>query len=95
MESVSRRKFVVLAGVPAVFSPQSGRAQSPNSKVVLGRAGIDVCRELRKGGNAEFKSVCEVNDQRGAEIIKKLEEIRGVRPQRVVDTVASRAHYRI
>ena len=44
MESVSRRKFVVLAGVPAVFSPQSGRAQSPNSKVVLALIGAGADR---------------------------------------------------
>jgi hypothetical protein len=30
--------------------------------------------------NTEFKSVCEVNDQRGAQIIDKITSIRGKRP---------------
>ena len=40
---------------------------------------------LAKVENTEFKYICEVNDQRGSEITKKLEEIRGVAPKRVTD----------
>ena len=90
MESVSRRRFVGMAGVPAVFAAQSGRAQSPNNKVVLaligaGGRGSALGGNLGKVENAEFKYICEVNDQKGAEITKKLEEIRGVAPKRVTD----------
>jgi hypothetical protein len=35
MPPVSRRRFVTLAGAPAMFAAQAGKAQSPNSKVVL------------------------------------------------------------
>src|SRR6478609_10280856 len=90
MESVSRRRFVGMTGVPAVFAAQSGRAQSPNNKVVLaligaGGRGSTLGGNLGKVENTEFKYICEVNDQKGAEITKKLEEIRGVAPKRVTD----------
>jgi predicted dehydrogenase len=90
MQSVSRRKFVSLAGAPAVFAAQSGRAQSPNNKVVLGLIGAGgrgstLGGNLAKVENTEFKYICDVNDQRGLEITKKLEEIRGIAPKRVTD----------
>jgi len=90
MKSVSRRRFVGMAGAPAVFAAQQEKAQSPNNKVVLaligaGGRGSSLGANLAKVENTEFKYICEVNDQRGAEITKKLEEIRGVPPQRVTD----------
>jgi predicted dehydrogenase len=85
MESVSRRKFVAMAGAPALLG-----AQSSNNKVVLaligaGGRGSTLGANLAKVENTEFKYICEVNDQRGLEITKKLEEIRGVPPKRVTD----------
>ncbi|MGD0773387.1 MAG: Gfo/Idh/MocA family oxidoreductase [Candidatus Solibacter sp.] len=90
METVSRRKFVALAGAPAMFVAQSGRAQSPNDKVVLaligaGGRGSTLGGNLAKVENTEFKYICDVNDQRGLEVTKTIEAIRGVRPQRVID----------
>ncbi len=90
MKPIDRRKFVALAGAPAAFIAQSGHAQSPNNKVVLGLIGAGgrgstLAGNLGKVENTEFKYICEVNDQRGLEITKKLEEIRGFAPKRVVD----------
>src|SRR5260370_4600312 len=84
MRSVSRRS--VLAGAAVAFSAASGA----NNKVVLaligaGGRGCDLAAKLATVENAEFKYICEVNDQKGEAISKKLEEIRGSRPQRAVD----------
>jgi predicted dehydrogenase len=84
----SRRKF--LAGAPAIFSAVVGRAQSPNNKVVLaligaGGRGSALGANFAVVENTEFKSICEVNDQRGAQIIDKINSIRGKRPERVTD----------
>jgi predicted dehydrogenase len=90
MENLSRRTFVSMAGAPALMPAQSISARSPNSKVVLalvgaGGRGTVLGTNLAQVENAEFKYVCEVNDQNGANVIKKMQEIRGVAPQRVVD----------
>ena len=87
MENVSRRSFVAMAGAPALLAAQSGQGRSPNSKVVLGLIGAGGRGSVLGGNfakveNAEFKYVCEVNDQKGAQVIKKMEAIRGVAPQR-------------
>src|SRR5690242_15485444 len=87
---VSRRSFVSMAGAPAFMAAQSGRAQSPNNKVVLGLIGAGgrgstLGGNLAKVENTEFKYICDVNDQRGLEITKKLQEIRGIAPKRVTD----------
>ena len=84
----SRRKF--LAGAPAVLSAVAGRAQSPNNKVVLaligaGGRGSTLGANFAVVENAEFKTICEVNDQKGAQIIDKITSIRGKRPGRAVD----------
>jgi predicted dehydrogenase len=86
---VSRRSFVMMAGAPVALA-QSALPRSANSKVVLaligaGGRGTTLATNLAHVENAEFKYVCEVNDQKGDAILKKLEEIRGIRPQRVVD----------
>ncbi len=90
MEQVTRRSFVTMAGMPAALAAQSAQPRPANSKVVLaligaGGRGTTLATNLAQVENAEFKYVCEVNDQKGAAIIKKLEEIRGLKPQRVVD----------
>ena len=90
MKTMNRRSFVTFAGAPAALAAQSTQVRSPNSKVVLaligaGGRGSTLAGNLAKVENAEFKYVCEVNDQRGGEVVKKLEEIRGVAPKRVVD----------
>jgi hypothetical protein len=56
-----------LAGAPAAFVAQSGRAQSPNNKVVLaligaGGRGSTLGGNLAKVENTEFKYICDVND---------------------------------
>jgi predicted dehydrogenase len=73
-----------------VLSAIAGRAQSPNNKVVLsligaGGRGSSLGANFAVIENTEFKSVCEVNDQRGAQIIDKIASIRGKRPERVID----------
>src|ERR1700732_3583342 len=88
METANRRKFI--AAAPAVFSAIAGRAQSPNNKVVLALIGAGG-RGSALGANfavvehTEFKSVCEVNNERGARVIDKISSIRGKRPERVTD----------
>src|SRR5436190_17027558 len=89
MQPVSRRRFVSMTGAP-MFAAQSGKPQSPNNKVVLGLIGAGgrgsaLGANFAKVENTEFKYICEVNDQRGMEITKKLEEIRGIAPKRVTD----------
>jgi predicted dehydrogenase len=66
------------------------RAQSPNNKVVLGLIGAGgrgttLGVNFATVENTEFKYVCEVNAERGEPLMRKLEEIRGKRPQRVID----------
>ncbi len=85
MENVSRRTFVAMAGASAAAQPRPA-----NSKVVLaligaGGRGSVLVGNLAKVENAEFKYVCEVNDEKGGALIRKLEEIRGIAPKRVVD----------
>ncbi len=76
----------------ALALPQLGRAaqQKANSKVVLGLIGAGgrgtiLASNMAVVENAEFKYVCEVNAERGEPLMRKLEEIRGKRPQRVED----------
>ena len=52
MESVSRRKFVVLARAPAVFSPQSGPCAVGKKGLQEGppQTADGACTAKRKGG---------------------------------------------
>ena len=90
METVSRRSFVAMAAAPALLAAQSGQGRSPNNKVVLGLIGAGG-RGSTFGANfavvenTEFKYVCEVNDQRGAQSSRKWRHPRRLRPERVVD----------
>ena len=82
MDTMNRRSFVALAA-------QSTQVRSANSKVVLaligaGGRGSTLAGNLAKVENAEFKYVCEVNDQRGGEVIKKLDASRDCRYKRIV-----------
>ncbi len=75
---------------PAALAAQSTQPRSANSKVVLGLIGAGgrgtvLGNNFAVTENTEFKYVCEVNDEKGEALLKKLEEIRGVRPKRVVD----------
>jgi predicted dehydrogenase len=90
MGTVSRRSFVAMAGAPALLAAQAAPRRSPSGKVVLaligaGGRGSVLGGNFAKVENAEFKYVCEVNDQKGAEVIKTMTAIRGVAPQRVMD----------
>jgi predicted dehydrogenase len=86
---VTRRLFLAGSST-AVAAPQIARAQSANNKVVLaligaGGRGTALAQGLARVENAEFKTVCEVNDARGQQLINELDKIRGLRPQRVTD----------
>src|SRR5580700_5903172 len=88
MGTISRRSFVAMA--PVALAAQSTESRSANSKVVLGLIGAGgrgtvLGNNFAVTENTEFKYVCEVNDEKGDALLKKLEEIRGVRPTRVVD----------
>ncbi len=89
-DSLSRRSFARRALGAAAAGLPVARAQSPNNKVVLGLIGAGG-RGSQLGANfatienTEFKYVCEVNAARGAELMRKLEEIRGKAPERVTD----------
>jgi predicted dehydrogenase len=87
MNLVTRRSFAV-CGAAAGAAILGG--QSPNNKVVLALIGAGGRGTMLAGGmaaieNCEFKTICEVNDARGEPVMKKLEEIRGIRPGRAKD----------
>ena len=78
------------AAASRLFQPKPLRGQSANNKVVLGLIGAGGRGTVLGGNfatveNTEFKYVCEVNAERGDALMKKLEEIRGKRPRRVMD----------
>ena len=66
------------------------RAQSHNNKVVLGLIGAGgrgttLGVNFATVENTEFKYICDVNPERGEPLMRKLEEIRGKLPQRLID----------
>jgi predicted dehydrogenase len=88
--SITRRKAMSAALAAPLLGTGSLKAQSANSKVVLGLIGAGgrgtvLANNMAVVENAEFKYICEVNAERGELLMRKLEEIRGKRPQRVVD----------
>jgi predicted dehydrogenase len=93
-KTLETRRHLVRAGMGAALSgvlkPRFLRGQSPNNKVVLGLIGAGGRGTVLGGNfavveNTEFKYVCEVNAERGEPLMRKLEEIRGKRPNRVTD----------
>ncbi len=87
MKSWTRRKFSA-TGVAASAAVLGG--QSPNNRVVLGLIGAggrgsQLASSIATIENCEFKTICEVNDERGAQVMAKIEEIRGRKPGREAD----------
>jgi len=98
MKRTNRREFLndsarTAAGVSlsvAALSLASSKVHGANEKVVLGLIGAGprgslLTQEIMTDGNAEFKYVCEVNDERGHGITRELEKMQGFAPKRVAD----------
>jgi predicted dehydrogenase len=92
MSKMTRRTFVgssvggAVAAGAAVFASRSGRAESPNDKVVLGLIGSGGRGRLVTKGmvtfpGVEVKYVCDVEDARGAAGVKELQELQGKAPR--------------
>lgn len=90
MPRITRRTFVggaaALAAGATILSPRSGRAESPNEKVVLGLIGSGgrgrlVTNGMAKLPGVEVKYVCDVEDARGAAGVRELEKIQGKAPR--------------
>jgi len=99
MKPLKRRDFIsrsakgsaLLATGAAAFGlfPRV-RAKSPNDKVVLaligaGGRGRSHSSGMSKLPNVEFKYVCDVEEQRGSEHIRELEQAQGYAPKRIVE----------
>src|SRR5262245_22255270 len=89
---ISRRQWIGASAtaVGSVTGPLPMRAQSANDKAGLGLIGAGgrgtaLAQNLAVVENVEFKTICEVNDKRGDALLQKLEQIRGKRPNRVID----------
>ena len=85
-----RRDALGTAAAGLLASSRSLRGQSANNKVVLGLIGAGgrgtaLAVNMAVVENTEFKYICEVNAERGEPLMRKLEEIHGKRPQRVLD----------
>lgn len=91
-ESINRRRFLkkTAATVAGVSMMASVRARGANEKVVLGLIGAGgrgkaVARGFAGLHNVEFKYVCEVNDLRGHDFTREMEEKQGYAPRRTVE----------
>jgi len=98
MEEINRRQFLNgsfrgAAGVSlgaVAMSLLPGRVLGANDKVVLaligaGGRGTALIQGMAKLKNVETKYICEVDDNRGGAAVKKVAEIQGYAPKRVVD----------
>jgi predicted dehydrogenase len=96
MERINRRRFLLnsirgAAGISLGVTAFPGkRVLGANNKVVLsiigaGTYGHKVITRMAKHPGVEVKYVCDVNDKKGVGTIKKLTEIQGYAPKRVVD----------
>jgi predicted dehydrogenase len=99
MSKLNRRAFIAessktLAGIAAGSAllkvSHSATGQSANDKVVLalmgaGGRGSGLAQNFSAIPNVEFKYVCEVNDQRGGDLLRTLEKAQGRAPQRTKD----------
>lgn len=98
-KGIDRRQFiygcakgaaVVAAGTSALNFAGRANAQSANNKVVLaligaGGRGAAHAAGMSKIENVEFKYVCDVNQDRGGDIIRDLEKQQGRAPARIID----------
>jgi predicted dehydrogenase len=85
---LNRRRFA--AASAGVLTAAIMRGRSPNEKVVLalvgaGGRGPEVAWNTAQVENVEFKYICDVDDTRGHDITKRLEEKQGNRLKRVID----------
>ncbi len=86
---LNRRKFAA-ASAGALTAAVARGAASPNDKVVLaligaGGRGSEVAWNTAQVKNVEFKYICDVDDTRGHEFTKRLEEKQGNTLKRVTD----------
>ncbi|MBG99092.1 MAG: hypothetical protein CMN58_01955 [Solibacterales bacterium] len=89
MQKLTRRYFF-LGTAAATLPARPKSTKSAANKVVLaligaGGRGDDLAQKLQRVENVEFKYVCEVNDENGANTIRHLESVTGRRPKRVLD----------
>lgn len=100
MKELNRREFIsstakstagLAAGASLLGSvARKSSAQSPNDRVVLGLIGAggrghNHATGMSKLDNVEFRYVCDVNGDRGGDIVKELERGQGKAPKRVSD----------
>ena len=99
MKTITRRKFLVQAaretavvstGIVVLNLSRNIFAQSKNEKVILGLIGAggrgsSLAGGLKKLKNVEFKYVCDVNESRGAQLQRELEQSQGYAPMRTPD----------
>ena len=89
MQKLTRRYFF-LGTAAATLPARPKSTKSAANKVVLaligaGGRGDDLAQKFQRVENVEFKYVCEVNDENGANTIRHLESVTGRRPKRVLD----------
>jgi len=98
MNEINRRQFLNgsvrgAAGISlgaAAISLSPDKAFGANDKVVLaligaGGRGTALIQGMAKLKNVETKYICEVDDVRGGAAVKKVDEIQGYAPERVID----------
>jgi predicted dehydrogenase len=98
MRTITRRRFVseslkgtgVIATAAGLTAATRAHAQSPNDKVVLaligaGGRGQSLANGMSTLENVEFKYVCDVNEQRGTEILRQAETRQKHAPRRIRD----------
>jgi len=98
MQTITRRRFVseslkgtgVIATAAGLTAATRTRAQSANDKVVLaligaGGRGQSLANGMSTLDNVEFKYVCDVNEQRGTEVLRQAETRQKYAPRRIGD----------
>jgi predicted dehydrogenase len=98
MKTANRRTFLatsaaglgaLAAGATLVPNPAAARAGSANDRILLalvgaGGRGATLARNFAGVEGVAFKYVCEVNDRRGGDLLRDLEQ-KGQRPERIKD----------
>jgi len=99
MKTMNRRSFLsasaaglggLAAGAAMLRSGPAAGAGSANNKVLLaligaGGRGSALAQSFASVENVEFKTVCEVNERRGGDLVRALEKQQGRAPGRVKD----------
>ena len=99
MNSLTRRRFVsasvkgaagFAAGVAVLSQTRSTRAQSANNKVVLaligaGGRGSVLAHNFAQVENVEFKYICDVNSNRGGDLVRDFAKKQTQTPRQITD----------